>query len=57
MLSGLVTTITGWKTNMAYEENNNKDIEHLAVGLIVKIAVNINDLPSVCIFCASTKGA
>jgi len=57
MASRLVTSITGWEIDMAYKVNNNKDIEHLAVDLIVKISVNINDLSSVSLPCATTNGA
>jgi len=57
MASRLVTSITGSEIDMAYKVNNNKDIERLAVDLIVKISVNINDLSSVSLTCAETNGA
>jgi hypothetical protein len=56
-MSKLVITITGWEINVAYKVNNNKDIEHLAVDLIVKFSVNINDHLAVSISRVSNKGA
>jgi len=53
----LVITITGWANSVVFAVNNNKDIERLAVDLIVKIGVNINSQSSDGIFCASANEA
>jgi len=51
-----VIAITGWDLNVAYKVNNNKEIERLAVYLIVKPGVKINNLNFHLPSCAQLAG-